>query len=176
MPIRRIARAAYRRAPWKNGYGTTLDIAIAPGSDPAWRVSLASIERAGPFSDFTGYDRTIVVVSGSGCVLRFDDDEAVTLEALRPYSFRGEQAVSADLQDGPVEALNVMSKRIECAHRVGVHHPGAPLLRSNGALVSLLYVLDSDEAGDTIIDPSDSADLARYGIGVVVDRLAEPLA
>ncbi len=173
--MRRIARAAYRRAPWKNGYGTTLDIAIAPGNEPAWRVSLASIERSGPFSDFTGYDRTIVVVSGNGCVLRCDD-ETITLEALRPYAFRGEQVVSADLQHGPIEALNVMSKRIECTHRVGVHRPGAPLLRSHGALVSLLYVLDSDEAGDTVIDPSDSVDIARYGIDVVVDRLAESFA
>lgn len=173
--MRRIARAAYRRAPWKNGYGTTLDIAIAPGSEPAWRVSLATIERSGPFSDFTGYDRTIVVVSGSGCVLRLGNGEAATLEALRPYAFRGEEAVSADMQDGPVEALNVMSKRIECGHRVGVHHPGTPLLRSHGTLVSLLYLLDSDEAGDTVIDPSGSADLARFGIDIVVDRLAEAL-
>lgn len=171
--MRRIARAAYRRAPWKNGYGTTLDIAIAPGSEPAWRVSLANIERAGPFSDFTGYDRTIVVVSGTGCVLRFDDGEVAPLEALRPYGFRGERAVSADLQNGPVEALNVMSKRIECAHRVGVHRPGAPLQEPRGALVSLLYVLDEDGAGDTVIDPSDCADLARHGIDVVVDRLED---
>ncbi len=173
--MRRIARAAYRRAPWKNGHGTTLDIAIAPGSEPAWRVSLASIERAGPFSDFTGYDRTIVVVNGTGCVLRFDDGEAITLEFLQPYAFRGERAVCAELQNGPVEAFNVMSKRISCAHRVNVHRPGAPLLRSRGTLVSLLYLLDRDAAGDTVIDP-DAADIARYGIDVVVDPLTEPLA
>ena len=167
--MRRIARSAYRSVPWKNGYGTSLDVARAAGPEPRWRISLANIEFPGPFSDFSGYDRTIVVVKGSGCVLQFDDGEAITLDPLEPYPFRGERAVRAGLLDGPVEAFNVMTRRTECEHRVVAHYPAAPLLAANGALVSLLYILDADEAGDTVIDPSEAADAGRLGINVVVD-------
>ncbi|MHB8148437.1 MAG: HutD/Ves family protein [Vulcanimicrobiaceae bacterium] len=171
--MRRIALAAYRRVPWKNGYGNSLDIAMATGSEPAWRISLASIERAGPFSDFTGYDRTIAIVKGSGCELRFDDGALVTLEPLEPYSFRGERVVRASLLDGPVEALNAMTRRAQCEHRVVAHYPGDPLLDARGALLSLFYILDADEAGDTVIDPSEAADWARLGINIVVDPLPD---
>jgi len=60
----------YRRTPWKNGRGMTDDIAVDEGSAPRWRLSLATIERTAPFSDFPGYDRTFIVAGGAGVVLR----------------------------------------------------------------------------------------------------------
>lgn len=58
----RILRAAERPAlPWKNGGGVTREVvAHPPGSDLGhfdWRVSIAEIHNAGPFSRFPGIER-----------------------------------------------------------------------------------------------------------------------
>ena len=50
--------------PWKNGYGSTTELAVEP-PDAAldrfdWRVSVAELRGSGPFSTFPGYDRIIV--------------------------------------------------------------------------------------------------------------------
>ena len=57
----------YLRQPWKNGGGTTTELAIqSRGEDWSWRLSLADVDTSGPFSDFVGYRRTILLVSGRG--------------------------------------------------------------------------------------------------------------
>ncbi|RAC78746.1 HutD family protein, partial [Burkholderia multivorans] len=74
-------------SPWKNGGGVTREIAAgfpeaghadAPGADApgagaldtfVWRVSVADVGAAGPFSRFDGVDRTLVLLSGAGMTL-----------------------------------------------------------------------------------------------------------
>jgi len=72
-----IARASFAPLPWKNGGGITYEaIRLPPTGDPfSWRVSLAQIDSSGPFSDFTGYDRHMVLLQGQGIALKFDDGE-----------------------------------------------------------------------------------------------------
>ena len=61
-----LPRAAYRRSVWKNGGGVTHEIIRVPAEgDFHWRLSVAEIDRSGPFSDFTGYSRTMVLLAGS---------------------------------------------------------------------------------------------------------------
>ena len=59
-----IQYASLRPAPWKNGGGSTTEIAVAPpgaGFDSFdWRISLATISHSGPFSTFAGIDRSPV--------------------------------------------------------------------------------------------------------------------
>ena len=60
----RILRAPdYRVMPWKNGGGTTTEVAVSPegaGLDHFdWRISMARVEQDGPFSTFPGIDRTL---------------------------------------------------------------------------------------------------------------------
>jgi hypothetical protein len=54
--------------PWKNGLGRTRELAVAPpgaGMDGfLWRVSVAEVDSAAPFSAFPGIDRTIVLLEG----------------------------------------------------------------------------------------------------------------
>ena len=56
----------YRLMPWKNGLGTTTEIAIHPaeadlaGQPFDWRVSMADVTTDGEFSRFPGYDRSIL--------------------------------------------------------------------------------------------------------------------
>ena len=61
----------YVRTPWKNGGGVTVDIAFDDdtGGD-VWRFSRTPITVAGPFSDYTGFDRLQVLIAGRGLVLQ----------------------------------------------------------------------------------------------------------
>lgn len=59
--------------PWRNGQGSTLEIAREPGDgrEFAWRLSLAKLERASNFSAYPGYRRALVLVSGDDLRLTF---------------------------------------------------------------------------------------------------------
>ena len=113
--MRLIAPSEYRRMPWKNGGGSTLEVAIHPHdaawADFQWRVSIAEIESDGPFSTFPGIDRTLVVLAGSGMRLTGIRDEPVDVRACDLVAFAGEAQVESRLLDGPTRDLNVMTRR-----------------------------------------------------------------
>jgi environmental stress-induced protein Ves len=116
----------YRRMPWKNGGGETIEIAIfPPGSDLdnfGWRISTAAVGSDGPFSIFQGIDRTLCVLSGSGISLAVDNGEVLTLDQdSTPFSFPADAPANARLLDGPITDLNVMTRRAEWRHEVRRH-------------------------------------------------------
>lgn len=162
-----IRASSYERAAWKNGGGVTDVVAVAAGERPAWRISVARIERDGPFSDFSGYDRTIVPLSGDGLSLTFATGEERRPAPLVPFSFRGEATVEARLSSGAVSDLNVMTLREACSHRataVGFGANGVPI--EAGDVAGFLYVASGTvemdgttaETGDTIrLDPGEPA-------------------
>lgn len=115
-----IRYADYIETPWKNGGGVTHEIARSDESgEPDWRISLATIDRDGPFSDFTGYDRTIVPLDGAGFELSFDDGRVVVLErAGVPFRFAGEGNVQCRLLGGRSRDLNAMTRRARWQHDV----------------------------------------------------------
>lgn len=110
----------YRRERWRNGLGWTREIlrrrlggeAGADDGDWDWRLSIAEIERDAPFSVFPGIERELVLLSGNGVRLRFDDGEVQALEP--PHGrlrFAGERAVTGELLDGPTHDFNLMWRR-----------------------------------------------------------------
>jgi environmental stress-induced protein Ves len=121
--VRILRSADYRRMPWKNGGGETTEIAVWPeGSgldDFGWRVSMARVERDGPFSAFPGVDRTLAILEGEGLRLSVAGRAAVNLDAgAAPYSFPGDQPTDSSLLGGPITDLNVMTRRGQFAHTV----------------------------------------------------------
>ena len=109
-------------APWKNGGGVTREVAAFPagaGLDAfVWRVSIADVAQAGPFSRFAGIDRTLVLLSGAGMLLDETDDtgvHAVKTHALtQPLDiaqFAGEAQIDARLVDGATRDFNLMVRR-----------------------------------------------------------------
>ncbi|RYD84037.1 MAG: hypothetical protein EOP61_40645 [Sphingomonadales bacterium] len=69
--------AGYTRMRWKNGGGWTSEILKSPaGDDWDWRLSIAEIESDAPFSAFPGINRELLLLSGNGLRLRFDDGES----------------------------------------------------------------------------------------------------
>ncbi|WMY06956.1 HutD/Ves family protein [Paraburkholderia phenoliruptrix] len=116
-----LIRAAELAAlPWKNGGGVTREVAAHPadaGLDGfVWRMSVADVAQAGPFSRFAGIDRTLVLLSGAGMLLdEAHSDNAVKTHALtRPLDiarFAGEARIDARLVDGPTRDFNLMVRR-----------------------------------------------------------------
>jgi environmental stress-induced protein Ves len=126
--------------PWKNGGGTTTEIAVAPEGasldDFDWRISMAHVGQDGPFSSFPGIDRTLSVLTGAGVTLAFGDGERVRLDrSSAPYPFAADRAVEGLLVEGPIDDLNVMSRRGRWRHRVERLSGGGSLSASEGLLV-----------------------------------------
>jgi uncharacterized protein len=97
--------------PWKNGGGTTREIACFPHgaslTDFEWRLSIADVNADGAFSVFPNIDRTIVLLSGNGMKL---NDVALT-NIAEPYAFAGETEIYARLINGATTDFNVMVRR-----------------------------------------------------------------
>ena len=121
-----IPYASLEPTPWKNGGGTTTEIAISPavaGLDNFdWRISLATVAADGPFSFFSGIDRTLALVDGPGMLLEIDGDQRFVLGEDDPvFEFAGESRVMATLAlaGNPTTDFNVMTRRSRCTHRLG---------------------------------------------------------
>jgi uncharacterized protein len=136
----RFALDALPRQPWKNGCGTTREIAMTPAgaslADFTWRVSVAEIERAGAFSVFPGIDRVIVLLSGAGVRLRGGSIDHRLACPLEPFAFAGETPLEATLLGQPSRDLNVMTRRGVAYADVQVLR-GASTLEACDALVLL---------------------------------------
>ena len=108
-----IAANEYRRERWKNGTGWTREIARVPDHpDWDWRLSIAEIEKDGPFSSFPGFERELVLIRGNGLRLRFDQGEVRAL--LPPHDrirFAGERVVQGELIDGLTHDFNLIWRR-----------------------------------------------------------------
>ena len=98
----------YVRTPWKNGGGVMTDIAF---DGDVWRFSRTPITVAGPFSDYTGFDRLQVVVAGRGLVLQTPAGEIDVRQPFRPVRFAGETPIVSRLESGPVEVVNLLGDR-----------------------------------------------------------------
>jgi uncharacterized protein len=99
---------------WRNGGGITRTFATS-GDD--WRVSLAEVERDGPYSRFAGMSRLSLILRGNGVMLSHADSK-VQLKPYEAVEYDGETGWDACLVDGPVTALNVMSRK--AAYRISV--------------------------------------------------------
>lgn len=140
----RILRAIeYRRMPWKNGGGETVEIAVSPDratlADFDWRVSMATVAADGAFSSFPGIDRTLSVLEGHGLTLVIEGRPPKLLTvADPPLSFPADVPTSSRLADGPVTDLNVMTRRHALKHRVRkLHVEGSQPISTNAREILL---------------------------------------
>jgi environmental stress-induced protein Ves len=144
--INLIPPADYRVMTWRNGLGTTTEIAIAPGAGDRfrWRLSIADVTSSGPFSDFSGYDRVIAVVTGAGMRLAVAGRAPVVLTRdSDPYPFPGEAATHCTLLDGPIRDFNLMTDRETCRGAlVTLRFDAAPIVPAlTPGATGLLYAL-----------------------------------
>jgi environmental stress-induced protein Ves len=181
-----IRQSAFTATPWKNGGGITYEAMRVPaGGDPfLWRVSVAHIDSSGPFSDFAGYSRNMVLLRGAGLTLKFGNGEQRVLRKIGDSAaFDGAMPTQCELLQGPCVDLNFMaSKSLRADARI-VHLDQGPTALSapDSALIFSLeapLLLDGDagDAGDAVrLEPWD---LAVFSQGTVrICRIeADPLS
>jgi uncharacterized protein len=129
--------AGYRRTPWKNGGGTTVDIAVHMSGDiEVWRFGRTPIVQPGPFSDYAGFDRLQALVAGSGLVLETPEGEIDVRRPFRPVRFAGETPVTSRLEAGPVEVVNLIGRRDRVKLDMGVLDEGRTIVLRPGTHIA----------------------------------------
>jgi uncharacterized protein len=121
--VKIIRASECRTTAWKNGGGSTTEIAVAPPGASLdhfdWRVSMARVASDGPFSEFSGIDRTLAVVAGGGLFLTIGEAAPIVLDRnSNPISFAGDAPTSAWLAADAITDLNVMTRRGRFAHQL----------------------------------------------------------
>lgn len=141
--MRIVSPETWTAQPWRNGGGVTHEIVReGPPDGFLYRVSVADVTNAGPFSRFAGVDRSITLLEGEGFTLRFEDGRVVpVLRSFEPLAFSGDDAVDCTLVGGLVRDLNVMVDRARVRMEVDrLTAEGQVLLPTRGALL-LVFVL-----------------------------------
>ncbi|WP_174875869.1 HutD/Ves family protein [Vogesella oryzae] len=130
--------------PWKNGGGITRQLLVYPPAANldtfTLRISIADVDSDGPFSDFSGVDRTLGLLSGNGLALHEDGKEIASLHAGGPLlAFDGGRAISSTRLNGKVQDFNVMTRRGRASHQTRYLQVKEPVaLHSNGPMLLLL--------------------------------------
>ena len=168
---RHLKAADYRAMRWANGLGVTTELAREPRDEDRyrWRISIATVDRDGPFSDFPGYDRIITTLKGDGMTLSFGDAHPpVTISrSLEPVPFSGDWKTDCRLLCGVVTDFNVISDRasgrseVTVLRAAGGSHP-CPL--SGGA--QLIYAAE----GEVLCHHGNGAILLSQGESLIRHR------
>jgi environmental stress-induced protein Ves len=109
-------------APWRNGGGTTRELAVWPENENwVWRMSVAEVAQGGPFSAFAGVHRWFVVLSGGGVQLTIEQRRHVLHDDTAPFDFDGDVPVDCQLLDGPAQDFNLMVKQGVTARMERLH-------------------------------------------------------
>jgi hypothetical protein len=107
--IRTVKLADVAPQPWRNGGGSTRELLTWPGAED-WRLrlSVARIDRDGPFSAFPGVERWFAVLEGVGVELSWQSRTAHLHQGTPPLHFEGADPPAARLLGGATEDLNLM--------------------------------------------------------------------
>jgi uncharacterized protein len=169
-----IRQASFTATPWKNGGGITHEAMRVPaGGDPfLWRLSVAHIDSSGPFSDFAGYSRSMVLLRGAGLTLKFGNAEPCVLRRIGDsVEFDGALPTHCDLLQGPCVDLNFMvSKSLRADARI------VRLAQSRTALAApqsaLIFSVEAPlllhgDAGEPVrLEPWDLAVFSQGTVGL----------
>jgi len=170
--MRRLTTADYRRMPWRNGGGTTTEIAIARlPADPAvagpeprflYRVSIADVAGDGPFSRFDGYDRHIMLLEGAGMTLDCGAHGRIDLtRRFDPQTFSGDWDAAGTLVAGAVRDFNVMVDRAAASSSLDVRRVArretVACAAGNSCVIYILEgSLEGAAEGETLIVEADA--------------------
>ena len=143
-----LPAAGRAQVPWKNGGGVTQTLAAFPidaGPDAfMWRVSIAEVRTAGPFSAFPETDRHLSVLEGT-LLLSVAGQPSTLSPDSAGLAFPGDVSASGTPIGGPVLDLNVMTRRGQFHAEVEKLHSGRPV-PVNGEVAILVATAATDVA------------------------------
>jgi environmental stress-induced protein Ves len=177
-------KAGYAKSAWKNGGGVTHEVLRAPAQGALfdWRMSVAQIDAPGPFSDFAGYSRIMVLLAGGGIVLRSAGVADLVLH--RPgdlIRFDGAQPLYCDLVNGPCTDLNLMTSHELGPIEARIEYLSArPALRAMPDKLLIIFcvcgtaVLSTEQDQATELQTWDAAIIAPDDLSVSCSGPADP--
>ena len=158
MPAR-LLHPPYRRVPWKNGLGSTLEIATdatEPGAPWTWRLSFADVPARAPFSSFPGIDRHIAVLDGEGMTLERGAERIAVPREGAAFAFAGEDSIvgtplGAGTATGadagtPVRDANLMLDRRAWTGALEIVRTDAPRTIAIESELALIHLADCGES------------------------------
>ncbi len=158
MKYKIIPSEEFKTVPWKNGKGITKELYVKQEKergDFIFRLSIAGVTENGPFSDFSGYNRVLMMLEGNGIRLEHSDG---SINEINSYSdmaiFSGDLKTEAVLKEGPIKDFNVFTLKEVCSSEV---------IAVNGEVVF------SEGAGELfILCCGDYAQIESIGINVKI--------
>lgn len=124
--IQLLSSADYRQMLWKNGLGSTIELARDQDQCQShsqnqgqehgkelqqflWRISMADVCSDGPFSIFPARQRLLSILDGEGLVLNFiHRGIQQTLRSTDVCAFSGDDVVESRLIAGPIRDFNLI--------------------------------------------------------------------
>ena len=110
-----LSPETFKTIPWKNGLGHTTELAINSGGNLDnfdWRLSIASVVNDGDFSNFSGYQRHLVLIEGEGLILDHRNGDVDELKNLLDVArFDGGSKTCGRLFNGSIIDFNVMTNK-----------------------------------------------------------------
>lgn len=125
---RDLPPSTWKAQPWKNGGGVTYEIVRWPADadDFDLRVSVADVERDGPFSTFPGYSRHSILLGSAP--LEFANGERAPMTMVGDgRTFDGATPISVRLPSGPTRLLNILVRKSGPMVRTGTTIPSHPV-------------------------------------------------
>ena len=177
MHLKHLTASDYKTMPWKNGGGTTTELMVEPhgaGTGYDWRLSIAAVGQSGPFSDFAGYDRTIMLIEGAGFTLEFDSaDKKILNHRFEPFAFAGEWRTDCKLIDGPIRDFNLIARKGTPAVLEALHLARGPSQVAAAETVIIhLFQGEVDACGESL-GAGDTLRIDQQG-GPIVLQAREP--
>jgi environmental stress-induced protein Ves len=146
--------------------------------DFIWRVSIAEVRDAGPFSNFPGIDRILSVLNGTLSLAVADMPEQLLDAAATPFAFPADVSAWGAPIDGAVRDLNVMVRRGHCTAAVERLPTGtAPVGRGNATWLMIVATGDAaveHGAGTETLARFDALLLERPGPEAILVSSALP--
>lgn len=168
--------------PWRNGAGSTTELIkrkVPGGEGFAWRISMAAVVEDGQFSDFSGYDRTLVLLEGGGLTLDYANkppdspDKScrdILDKPLQMAHFDGGNATHATLHQGPIKDFNIMTRSGICQAQTTSGNVKNPVRIMTAAGTLLAFAVEGDL---TITDSRKNSVVASAGALTLIEPPVE---
>lgn len=156
--IKIISPDQFKTIPWKNGLGETTELAISESGSLDcfdWRLSIASVVADGVFSDFSGYNRNLVLIEGNGICLTHNDNQVDELHTLLDVAnFSGSCTTVGTLTKGAIKDFNIITNQQTILPKVQciTHHQEIEIKLSDNQLCFAYSLSDEIKVNPTLID------------------------